>query len=44
MIKFIGYGRPLVLERAAVETARERIKQRYNVLAERNLDRAGPAS
>ena len=38
VIKFIGYGRPLVLERSAVEAARERIKQRYNVLKEQNLD------
>jgi len=37
VIKFIGYARPLVLERAAVEAARERIKQRYNVLKEQNL-------
>ena len=37
VIKFIGYGRPLVLERAAVEAARERIKKRYNVLSEQNL-------
>ena len=37
VIKFIGYGRPLVLERTAVEAARERIKKRYNVLSEQNL-------
>jgi hypothetical protein len=37
VIKFIGGGRPLVLERSAVESARERIKQRYNVLEEQNL-------
>jgi S1-C subfamily serine protease len=37
VIKFVGYARPLVLERAAVEAARERIKQRYNVLKEQNL-------
>jgi hypothetical protein len=37
VIKFIGYARPLVLERSAVEAARERIKQRYNVLKEQNL-------
>ncbi len=36
-MKFIGIGRPLVLERTAVEAARERIKHRYNVLAEQNL-------
>ncbi len=37
VIKFIGYGRPLVLERTATEAARERIKKRYNVLTEQNL-------
>ncbi|EDY21492.1 2-alkenal reductase [Chthoniobacter flavus Ellin428] len=37
VIKFIGYARPLVLERSAVEAARERIRKRYNVLAEQNL-------
>lgn len=37
VIKFIGYARPLVLERSAVESARERIQQRYNVLKEQNL-------
>jgi S1-C subfamily serine protease len=37
VIKFIGYARPLVLERSAVEAARDRIKQRYNVLKEQNL-------
>jgi S1-C subfamily serine protease len=37
VIKFIGHARPLVLERSAVEAARERIRRRYNVLAEQNL-------
>jgi S1-C subfamily serine protease len=37
VIKFVGAGRPLVLERAAVETARERIKTRYNVTEEQNV-------
>jgi hypothetical protein len=37
VIKFVGAGRPLVLERAAVEAARERIKARYNVTEEQNL-------
>ncbi|MEA3187620.1 MAG: hypothetical protein QOD99_1450 [Chthoniobacter sp.] len=37
VIRLIGVGRPLVLERAAVEAARERIKMRYNVLKEQNL-------
>jgi hypothetical protein len=44
VIKFIGAGRPLVLERTAVEAARERIKQRYNVLEEQNLAAETPAS
>jgi hypothetical protein len=30
-VRFIGSSRPLVLERSAVEAARDRIKQRYNV-------------
>ena len=38
VIKFLGYGRPLVLERTAVLAARERIKKRYNVLFEQNLN------
>jgi hypothetical protein len=37
VIKFVGYARPLVLERSAVEAARDRIRKRYNVLAEQNL-------
>ncbi len=37
VIKFVGYGRPLVLERKAVDAARERINKRYNVLTEQNL-------
>ena len=37
VIKVICYARPLVMERTAVEAARERIKQRYNVLKEQNL-------
>ena len=40
VIKFIGFSRPLVLERSAVEAARERIKTRYNVLTEQNLTTA----
>ena len=43
VVKFVGTGRPLVLERAAVEAARERINRRYNVLAEQNLEET-PAS
>lgn len=37
VLKLIGVGRPIVLERAAVEAARERIKTRYNVVKEENL-------
>lgn len=37
VIKFAGGGRPLVLERKAIEEARPRIRERYNVAAERNL-------
>lgn len=45
VVKFIGVSRPLVLERSTVEAARERIKQRYNVLEEQNLgSEASPAS
>ena len=43
VVKFIGTGRPLVLERGAVEAARERIKTRYAVPLEQNLSDA-PAS
>ena len=38
MIKMIGGGPPLVLDRKEVESARERIRMRYNVIAEQNLD------
>jgi len=37
VIKTIGTGRPIVLERHAVESARQRIMSRYNVLSEQNL-------
>ena len=37
IIKCIGEGRPIVLERSAVEAARERIKTAYNVVSEENL-------
>jgi len=37
VIKLLGVGRPLVLDRAAVESARQRIDQRYNVVKEQNL-------
>jgi S1-C subfamily serine protease len=38
VIRLIGVGRPLVLEKAAVDAARERILTRYNVLREQNLN------
>ncbi len=44
VVKFLGIGRPLVLERTAVEAARERIKTRYAVPEEQNLTVATPAS
>jgi hypothetical protein len=34
----IGDGPPLVLDPKQVEAARERIKNRYNVVAEQNLE------
>jgi S1-C subfamily serine protease len=37
VVEFLGAARPLVLERAAVEAARERIKRRYNVIDEQIL-------
>lgn len=37
VIQLMGEGRPIVMERAAVEAARERIKTRYNVRSEQNL-------
>jgi len=37
VIKLLGVGRPLVLDRAAVEAARQRIDERYNVVKEQNL-------
>jgi hypothetical protein len=47
IINMIGDGPPLVLDRAAVEAARERIKTRYNVAQEQNLEdqplTSGPA-
>src|SRR6266853_1305854 len=38
VIKMIGQGPPLVLDRKEVESARERIRIRYNVIAEQNLE------
>ncbi len=37
VIKCIGEGRPIVLERSKVEAARQRIKTVYNVVSESNL-------
>ena len=37
VVRMIGDGPPLVLDRAEVESARDRIKQRYNVAKEQNL-------
>ena len=37
VIEFEGHGRPLVLQRADLEAARARIRQRYNVLTEQFL-------
>ena len=38
VIRMIGDGPPLVLNRSQIEAARERIKTRYNVLKEQNLE------
>jgi hypothetical protein len=38
VIQMIGDGPPLVLDRNKVEGARERIKARYNVLKDQNLE------
>jgi len=38
VVKFIGNGRPLVLEKSAVDAAAERIRTRYGVLREQVLD------
>jgi len=37
VIHLLGEGRPIVLERKAVEQARDRIRQRYGVTSEKNL-------
>lgn len=37
VIKLVGQDRPIVLEKKAVDAARERILSRYNVFAEQNL-------
>jgi S1-C subfamily serine protease len=38
VLKMLGSSRPIVLERKAVEEARERILRRYNVSTEQNLE------
>ena len=43
VVKMIGEGPPLVLDPKQVESARERIKTRYNVLQEQNLEEQTPA-
>jgi S1-C subfamily serine protease len=40
VLKFMGNGRPLVLERSVVESARERILSRYGVRQEQKLETA----
>src|SRR5206468_13013461 len=44
VIRMIGDGPPLVLDRNKVEAARERIKARYNVAKEQNLQERPEAS
>ena len=43
VIEFVGANRPLVLERKAVEAARERIHKRYNVVEAQNLGESAVA-
>jgi S1-C subfamily serine protease len=43
VIRMIGDGPPLVLNRSQIEAARERIKARYNVLKEQNLEEQPPS-
>jgi S1-C subfamily serine protease len=42
VVRMIGDGPPLVLDRAQVDSARERIRSRYNVVREQNLDERPP--
>jgi len=44
VIEFVGANRPLVLERKAVEAARERIHKRYNVIEDQNLGEPPPVA
>jgi hypothetical protein len=39
IIKFAGGGRPIVIERKAIEEARPRIRERYAVTTEKNLEK-----
>jgi hypothetical protein len=43
VVKMVGDDAPLVLDPKQVEEARERIKTRYNVFSEQNLDDQPPA-
>ncbi len=43
VIRVLGQGRPVVLERAAVDAARDRIKQRYSVAEEAYLGNDAPS-
>lgn len=38
VVEFLGFERPLVMERAKIEAARDRIKQRYRVTSEQQLE------
>jgi hypothetical protein len=42
VVRMIGDGPPLVLDRAEVDAARQRIKKRYNVVKEQNLNEQPP--
>ena len=44
VVKMIGDGPPLVLDPAQIAAARDRIKSRYNVIQEQNLDEQPPPS
>ncbi|MDQ6860161.1 MAG: serine protease [Verrucomicrobiota bacterium] len=44
VIRFVGDGPPLILDPAEVDAARERIKKRYNVIKEQNLQQEPLAS
>jgi S1-C subfamily serine protease len=41
VIKLVGVGRPIVLEQKSLEDARQRIRNRYNVLSDENLSDNG---